>query len=348
MPLVGLEPTTYSPEKQAFSAERGNDSGTVTDAGKAGDLAQDLKEPQRDGPADSQLPSGGAPPSFAQQRLWFVDRLRPGSPAYHLPAALRLTGRLDAAVAEHSLREVVRRHEALRTVFRTVEGQLIQVVLPDVPCPLPIVDLSHLPPASREAEAARRAAVEFRRAFDLERGPLLRAGLLRLAAEDHVLWLEVHHIACDGWSMGILFQDFAAVYAAFLRGEPSPLPPLPVRYADYAAAQRARMRGETLREHLAYWKHQLDGLPESLELPTDRPRPVKPAHRGGTRFFLLSTALTEAMESLGRREMSWLFMTLLAGFQALLQRYTGQNDIAVGMHHGEASPGAMFSRPSAT
>jgi hypothetical protein len=224
----------------------------------------------------------------------------------------------------------VRRHEALRTVFRTVGEQLIQVVLPDVPCPLPIVDLTHLPPTDREAEAACRAAVELRRAFDLERGPLLRAGLLRLADEDHVLWLEVHQIACDGWSLGILFQDFAAVYAAFLRGEPSPLPPLPVRYADYAVAQRARMQGEILCHHLTYWKKQLAGLAESLELPTDWPRPVKPAHRGGTRFFLLSTALTEAMESLGRREMSWLFMTLLAGFQALLQRYTGQNDIAVG------------------
>jgi thioesterase domain-containing protein len=309
MPLLGLEPTSTSPERQTSSADGGSDSGTVTDAGKT---------------------SGGAPPSFAQQRLWFVDRLRPGSPAYHLPAALRLTGQLDAAVAERSLREVVRRHEALRTVFRTVGGQLIQVVLPDVPCPLPIVDLSHLPPADREAEAARLAAVEFRRAFDLEHGPLLRAGLLRLAAEDHVLWLEVHQIACDGWSLGILFQDFATVYAAFLRGEPSPLPPLPVRYADYAIAQRARMQGKTLREHLTYWKQQLDGLAESLELPTDRPRPVKPALRGGTRVFSLPVALTEALESLGRREVSWLFMTLLAGFQALLQRYTGQTEVAVG------------------
>ena len=233
-------------------------------------------------------------------------------------------------MAERSLREIVRRHEALRTVFRTVGGQLLQVVLPDVPCPLPLVDLSHLPPVDREAEAARQAAVEFRHAFDLERGPLLRAGLLRLAAEDHVLWLEVHHIACDGLSMGILFRDFAALYAAFVRGEPSPLPALPVRYADYAAAQRARMQGETLREHLTYWKQQLNGLAESLELPTDRPRPVEPALQGGTRFFSLPMALTEALESLGRREVTWLFMTLLAGFQALLRRYTGQNDIAVG------------------
>src|SRR5262249_38384156 len=131
-------------------------------------VAQDLKEPQRDAPADSELPSGGAPPSFAQQRLWFVNRLRPGSPAYHVPVALRLTGRLDAAVAERSLREVVRRHEALRTVFRTVGGQLIQVVLPDVSCPLPNVDLSHLPPADREAEADRLAPVQFLRPADRE------------------------------------------------------------------------------------------------------------------------------------------------------------------------------------
>lgn len=293
-------------------------------------VAQHVKEPQRDWQADSQLPGGDAPLSFAQQRLWFVYRLRPGNPAYHQTMALRLTGRLDAAVAERSLREVVHRHETLRTVFRTVGGQLSPVVLPDVPCPLPIVDLSHLPPAEREAEAARRVAVEFRRAFDLERGPLLRAGLLRLAAEDHVLWLEAHQIACDGGSMGILVQDFAAVYTAFLRGEPSPLPPLPVCYADYAAAQRDRMQGETLRKHLTYWKQQLDGLAESLELPTDRPRPAKRALQGGTRFFSLPLALTEALESLGRREGAWLFMTLLAGFQALLQRYTGQDDIAVG------------------
>jgi thioesterase domain-containing protein/acyl carrier protein len=292
-------------------------------------VAQDLKEPQRDGPADAQLLSGGALSSFAQQRRWFVDRLQPGNPAHHQPAALRLTGPLDASAAERSLSEIVRRHEALRTVFRTVGSELIQVVLPDVPCPLPIVELSHLPAVDREAEAARRAAVEFRRPFDLERGPLLRAGLLRLADEDHLLWLEVHQIACDGWSMGVLFQDFAALYAAFLRGEPSPLPLLPVRYADYAAAQRARMQGETLRKHLTYWKQQLDGLAESLDLPTDRPRPVEPSLQGGTRFFSLPRALTEALESLGRREVSWLFMTLLAGFQALLQRYTGQNDIAV-------------------
>jgi amino acid adenylation domain-containing protein len=323
-------PRSNSPEQQTFSAERGTDSGTVTEAVKAGDVAQDLNELQPEGSVDSQLTSGGALPSFAQQRLWFVSRLRAGSTAYHVPAALRLTGRLDAAVAERSLREVVRRHEALRTVFRMVGGQLIQVVLPDVPCSLPIVDLSHLPPVDRAAEAARRAAVEFRRAFDLERGPLLRAGLLRLGAEDHLLWLEIHHIASDGWSMGILLQDFAAVYAAFLRGEPSPLPPLALRYADYAAGQRARMQGETLREHLTYWKQQLDGLAESLELPTDRPRPVESALRGGTRFFSLPLALTEALESLGRREVTWLFMTLLAGFQALLQRYTSQNDIAVG------------------
>jgi natural product biosynthesis luciferase-like monooxygenase protein len=293
-------------------------------------VAEDLKKPRWDGPDDLQFPSGGDPASFAQQRLWFVDRLRPGSPAYHLPAALRLTGQLDAAVAERSLCEAVCRHEALRTVFRMFGGQLIQVVLPDVPCPLPIVDLSHLPPVDREVEAARRMAVEFRRAFDLERGPLLRAGLFRLAAEDHILWLEIHHIACDGWSMGILFQDFAAAYAAFLRGEPSPLPRLPVHYAEYATAQRARMQGETLRKHLTYWKRRLDGLAGSLELPTDRPRPDESALQGGTRFFSLPMALTEALESLSRREVAWLFMTLLASFQALLQRYTGQNDVAVG------------------
>lgn len=289
-----------------------------------------LKEPKPDGAADEQPPSEGAPPSFAQQRLWFVDRLWPGNPAYHMPVALRLTGRLDVAVAEQSLREVVRRHEALRTVFRTVRGQLTQVLLPDVPCPLPVVDLSRLSAADREAAAAHKMAVEFRQPFDLERGPPLRAGLLRLAAKEHVLWLALHHIACDGRSIGILFHDFAVLYTALLRGEPSPLPPLSVHYADYAVSQRNRLQGETLRDHLNYWKKQLDGLPETLELRTDRPRPAEPAFRGGQRLFSLSPAMTEALESLGRREATWLFMTLLAGFQALLQRYTGQHDIAVG------------------
>src|SRR5262249_13210351 len=159
-----------------------------------------------------------------------------------VPTALRLTGQLDVAVAERSLREVVRRHEALRTVFRTVGDQLIQVVLADVPCPLPLADLSYLPPAERAVEGARRFAVECRTQFDLEHGPLLRAGLLRLGAEEHVLWFELHHIASDGWSFEVLYQDFAAVYTSFLGGESSPLAPLPVRYADYAAAQRARMQ----------------------------------------------------------------------------------------------------------
>ena len=165
-----------------------------------------------------------------------------------------------------------------------VEGQLVQAVLPEVSCPLAMVDLSHLPSADREAEAIRRAAVEFRHAFDLERGPLLR-GAFRLTAEEHVLWLVVHHIACDGSSMGILFQDFAAVYTSLLRGEPSTLLPVEFRYADYAVAQRVQMQGETLREHLTYWKRQLDGLTETLELPTDRPRSAEPCCVGNSLFL---------------------------------------------------------------
>ena len=215
-------------------------------------------------------------------------------------------------------------------MFRTVGGQLIQVVLPDVPFPFPIVDLLHLPPVDREAEAARRAAVEFRRAFDLERGPLLRAGLLRLAAEEHVLWLEVHHIACDGLSMEILFQDFAAIYAAFLRGEPSPLPPLPVRYADYAAAQRSSDAGRNpgrTSSPLEAATRRAGRVARAADGPAKTRRAGSPAWDA---VFLIPKALTEAMESLGRREVTSLFMTLLAGFQALLQRYTGQNDIAVG------------------
>jgi amino acid adenylation domain-containing protein len=270
------------------------------------------------------------PVSFAQQRLWLVDQLMPGSAAYNVPTAFRLTGPLNVTVLERSFREVVRRHEALRTGITTMEGQLVQTILPDRPFSLAVVDLSGLPADSRAAECQRRIGEEAHRPFDLEHGPLLRAGLLRLGPEEHALLLTIHHIASDGWSMGILYHEVATLYAAFARGGPSPLPELPIQYPDYAVWQRRWMQGEALQDQLDYWKQKLDGLAQGLELPTDRPRPAVPAFQGARPSIELPSRLAEGLRTLGRHEGTTLFMTSLAAFQALLHRYTGQRDIAVG------------------
>ncbi len=274
------------------------------------------------------------PASFAQQRLWFIDRLEPGNPFYNIPAALRLAGPLDAGVLARCLGEIVRRHEALRTVFAVVEGSPVQVVQPAGPRRLPMVDLSTLPAARRgpRVDTARGLARgEARRGFDLARGPVLRWLLLRLAADDHLLALTLHHVAGDGWSAGILLRELAALYPAFAAGGPSPLPALPLQYADYALWQRRRLQGEVLAGEIDFWGRQLAGLPPRLALPTDRPRPATPTFRGAARPVRLPPALTHRLLALGRREGATLFMVLLAGFQALLARFSGQRDLAVGV-----------------
>ncbi|MEW5926225.1 MAG: amino acid adenylation domain-containing protein [Gemmatimonadota bacterium] len=270
------------------------------------------------------------PLSFAQQRLWFIDRLEPGRPTYNMPFSLRLRGPVDARALAAALREVVRRHEALRTVFRAVEGEPVQVVRSAAPFPLPTVDLGGLPEDAREAEALRLVAEDASRSFDLERGPLLRAALLRLGAEDAVLLGAMHHVVSDGWSMGVFFRELSALYAASAAGEPSPLPELPVQYADYAAWQRAHLAGEALEGQLGYWRERLAGMPPLLELPTDRPRPPVASDRGGAVAFALPTGTAAALRALARREGATLFTVLLAGFQALLARYAGTDDVPVG------------------
>jgi amino acid adenylation domain-containing protein/non-ribosomal peptide synthase protein (TIGR01720 family)/FkbM family methyltransferase len=270
------------------------------------------------------------PLSFAQQRLWFIDQLEPGSPLYNIPVALRTEGPLDAGALARSLGEIVRRHEALRTVFAVQEGAPVQRTQPPRPCALPVVDLSGLPESRREAAAFSLAGSEASRPFDLARGPLLRSLLLRMAEEDHIFALTLHHIVSDGWSMGILVREITALYAAFSEGESSPLPDLPVQYADFAAWQRSWLRGEILENEIAYWRRQLAGLPPRLELPTDRPRPAAQSFRGVSRPVRLPADLTRRVQALGRREGATLFMVLLAGFQALLARYSGQDDLAVG------------------
>jgi amino acid adenylation domain-containing protein len=272
--------------------------------------------------------TGRLPLSFAQERLWLIDQLQPGSATYTLPAALRLTGALDERALERSWSEIVRRHEALRTVFAVVDGSPVQVIAPFGGFALPVEDLSD--EADREAAVGRRVAEEARRAFDLAAGPLFRATLLRLGAEDHVLLLSMHHIVSDAWSMGVLSREFSVLYTAFSEGRESPLPELAVQYADYAVWQREQLAGEVLDGQLAYWRKRLAGAPELLELPTDHPRPPVPTHRGASVPVELSPELLARLQTLGRSEGATLYMVALAAFQVLLSKYSGSGDIVVG------------------
>jgi amino acid adenylation domain-containing protein len=284
-------------------------------------------------PAAIPRAGGGGEPrplSFAQQRLWFLAQLEPDSPLYNLPVALRIAGPLDPRVLAATLGEMVRRHEALRTVLAAPEGSPVQVIQPAEAFLLPVVDLSGLPRREREAQALTLAGEEAGRPFDLARGPLLRGSLLRLAAGDHAVALTMHHIASDGWSLGILVREVTALYAAFAAGRPSPLPELPVQYSDFAVWQRSWLQGEVLEQEISFWRQELAGLPPLLNLPTDRPRPARQSFRGSARPVRLPAGLTRRLEALARREGATLFMALLAGFQALLARTSGQDDLAVG------------------
>jgi amino acid adenylation domain-containing protein len=272
---------------------------------------------------------GAIPASDAQRRLWLVDRLRPGSAAYNIANAFRVSGPLDAAALERALGETVRRHEALRTTFAVADGEPVQVISPAGAFTLPIVDLAAIPPHEREAAAARRAAEEAARPFDLERGPLFRAALLRLEADDHVLLLTLHHVVGDGWSMGVLYREMSALYAAFCAGLPSPLPEPRLQYADFAAWERSRDAVE-MAEELAYWRARLAGAPAVLEMPADRPRPAIPSHRGGYVPVRVPAQVADGLRALARAEGATPFMALLAGWQALLARASGGDDVVVG------------------
>lgn len=269
--------------------------------------------------------------SFAQQRLWFLDQLEPNSAFYNLGGTVRLTGPLDVAALERSLSEVVRRHEILRTSFDSVGGQPVQVIAPALHLDIPILDLQHLPPAERETVAARWLAEEASRPFDLSKLPLLRARLARLAADEHLLALTMHHIVADGWSMSVLLHEVSLFYQAFTSGETPRLPDLPVQYADFAAWQRQWLQGSVLEAQLAYWRRQLAGIPVLLELPTDRPRPALQTFRGDTYEFQIPRALADDLRLLSRQEGVTLFMTLLAAVQTLLYRHAGQDNIPVGI-----------------
>jgi amino acid adenylation domain-containing protein len=276
-------------------------------------------------PRDSELPL-----SYAQQRLWFLDQLEPDSPFYNVPAAVRMEGALNVAALEQALNEVVRRHESLRTSFAEVEGRPAQVVTDGLTLSLPAVELSHLSEGERERETRRLAAEEARRPFDLTRAPLVRASLLRLKETEHVVLLTMHHVISDGWSMGVFVREMSALYVAFTEGQPSPLAPLKIQYADFAAWQRRPEQQRALEKQLAYWRRQLEGVPALIELPTDRPRPAVQTYEGARLHVALDAPLAERLRELSRREGATLFMTLLAAFQTLLYRYARQTDIVVG------------------
>jgi amino acid adenylation domain-containing protein/non-ribosomal peptide synthase protein (TIGR01720 family) len=269
------------------------------------------------------------PLSFAQERQWVLTQLVPDSAFYNLHAAVRIRGALDADALERSFAEIIRRHEVLRTTFPTVAGRPTPTVGGGDPFRLRHVDLTDTPAEQREAESLRHARQEVQRPFDLARGPLLRATLVRLGAAEHVLLLVMHHIVTDGWSMGVIVHEIGQLYPAFAAGRPSPLGEPGLQYADYAAWQRGWLQGDVLERQLDYWRGQLAELPV-LDLPTDRPRPAVQTFRGARLAFDLAPELSAALESLGEAAGATPFMTLLAALQVLLGRYAGQDDLAVG------------------
>ena len=268
--------------------------------------------------------------------MWFLDQLQPGNAAYNLPSALRVIGDFDVAAFAFAVNEIVRRHEALRTTFVLRDGVATQVIASSLEIATPVVDLRGLDPELREVEARRLAQEEARRPFDLASGPLLRAATLDLGVRpstgerERVVLFTLHHIVSDGWSSEVLIREFVTLYEAFAAGRPSPLPDLAIQYADYAVWQRNWLQGEVLDRQLAYWRDRLAGAPPTLDLPTDRPRPARQDHAGATHGFTVSKDVTERLANLGRAEGATLFMTLLAAFQLLLSRYSGQQDVSVG------------------
>ena len=285
-------------------------------------------------PADQAIPKREnlrlPPLSFAQQRLWFLDQLEPGKSLYNIPRIVRISGALNVTAIKRSLDEIVRRHESLRTIFAVSNGKPSQLILSKESADLSIIDLTGFPVDMREAEADRVLTEESRRPFDLAAGPLFRSSLLRLSENDHILLLTMHHIVSDGWSAGILYRELRVLYESFSSGKPSPLPKLPVQYADFAVWQRNWLKGETLEKQLAYWAKQLEDAPAALELPADRPRPSIQTFCGSKESLTLPKRLSESLNGLSRSEGVTLFMVLLAAFQTLLHRYSGQEEIIVG------------------
>ncbi len=293
--------------------------------------------------------SKNIPLSFSQQRLWFIDQLYRGSSFFNIPIAFHLKGLLNIKALQQSLNEILRRHEVWRTNFVLINGQPVQEIATQLTWDLPIINLEHLSGKDWEGEIKQLAVEEAKKPFNLAKGPLVRATLLRLGEEEHIFLLTMHHIITDGWSCGVFLRELATLYAAFSKNQPSPLPELPIQYADFAVWQRDRLQGKLLETQLNYWKQQLTGSPLAVEgfpgvsktapplaelpvlqLPTDRPRPVIATFTGAKQFFTFSKTLTDALNQLSQQEDTTLFMTLLAAFYILLYRYTEQENILVG------------------
>ncbi|MBD0265593.1 MAG: non-ribosomal peptide synthetase, partial [Tolypothrix sp. Co-bin9] len=270
------------------------------------------------------------PLSFAQQRLWFLNQLHSGSSAYNVPTAVRLLGSLNIAALLQSLNEIVRRHEALRTSFKTIDGQPIQVIAASLTLSFPIIDLSELSLWEREKEIHRLATQEVLQPFDLAQCPLLRVTLIRLNAEEHIILLTMHHIVSDAWSMAVLVEELAVLYPVFCAGKPSPLSELSIQYADFAVWQRQWLQGEVLQTQLDYWKQQLGSTYPRLALPKPSLHSTVETSQGAKQSFTFSKDLTERINLLSRQKGVTLFMTLLAAFQVLLYCFTGTEDIRIG------------------
>jgi amino acid adenylation domain-containing protein len=269
------------------------------------------------------------PASFAQSRLWYIDQLEPGVPLYNMQSGYSIRGPLVVPVLERSVNEVIRRHEVLRTTFVAPEGQPSQVIAPDLTVPLAVVYLTGLPGAESSAVQAL-AREHVGRPFDLSQGPLLRVTLLRLAPEQHVLLLAMHHIVSDGWSMDIVARELSVLYNAFLQGKPSPLPELSIQYADFSQWQRSLLQGRALQDQLHFWKDQLSGAPPALDLPTDRARPTQPSYNGRRVTHPLPPSLITAAQALCAQQHATPFMVFLAAFAVVLQRHTGEDDLVIG------------------
>jgi hypothetical protein len=270
------------------------------------------------------------PLSFAQQRLWFLHQMDPSNAAYNMPLAFRLSGQLEVEALQWSLDEIVRRHEILRTTFDVLDQGPAQLVAATGDLPLAVTDFSSLPPPVSELEAEMLATEETQQPFDLVSGPLVRARLMRLGPNEHVLLVTMHHIISDGWSQTVLLNELGALYEAAVAGRTSPLPELSIQYADFAEWQREWLQGEVLDQQLEYWRKHLTGAPPLLELPTDRPRPAMQSFNGARQSFVLSRDLSARLMELSRREDATPFMTFLAAFYVLLYRSTGETDIVVG------------------
>jgi amino acid adenylation domain-containing protein len=303
---------------------------TVAGLATAIDMARKAGEALQSPPLAPVPRDGNLPLSFAQQRLWFLDHYEPGNPFYNVPSAIGLIGNLELEILERVFSEVIRRHEVLRTSYATVDGMPVQVISPVSTFRLPLIDLRELDEGLRKIEASKLAGKEAQRAFDLSKAPLLRARLIQLADEEYWLLLTKHHIVSDYWSLDILIREIKILYQAFSSAKPSPLPELPIQYADFAVWQRQLLQGEVLQRRISYWKRQLSGSSAMLKLPYDHPRPSIQTFRGATEPFAISDDVAAQLSALSRREGVTMFMTMLAAFMSLLQKYTGQDDLVVG------------------